>query len=261
MLHPVPHVAQPILDGPVSVDTDVFHFVRVRYESSGGYGESWYHFEGRNWQRWETDYPRGELNLLIRLNELTSLRVNPEPIVLRLTDDALFDYPFIFMSDVGWQVLSRAERVRLKQYLDRGGFLWVDDFWGNAEWANFQRNMKGVAPNWSWQAIPAGHPILNAVYPMKQCPQIPARIFFETRGMMYDPHWVHRQPAGDDAGVSTVHLIGLFNERGRMVAIATHNTDIADGWEREGEDREYFERFSINSYAIAINILFYAFTH
>jgi hypothetical protein len=258
---PVLDAAEPIPDAPVATEPDSFTFVRVRYESSGGYGESWYHYEGRDWQRWETDYPRAELNLLFRLNELTSIRVNPQPIVLRLTDDALFDYPFIFMSDVGWQVLSRAERTRLKQYLNRGGFLWIDDFWGNAEWANLLRNTQAISSQWSWRPLPAGHPILKAVYPMQQCPQIPARIFFESRRMAHDPHWVHRQPAGGDAGVSTVRLMGLFSEQGRLLAVATHNTDIADGWEREGEDREYFERFSINSYAMAINILVYAFTN
>ena len=109
---------------------DRFTFVRVEYDSSGGFGESWYRYEGRDWERWETDFPRAERNLLFRLTELTSLSINPEPISLRLTDSRIFDYPFLFMSDVGWQVLSRQEKGQLHRYLKRGGFLWVDDFWG-----------------------------------------------------------------------------------------------------------------------------------
>ena len=135
-------------------DADAFTFVRIKYESTGGFGESWYRYEGRDWERWETDYPLAEKNLILRLNELTSMRVNPEPIVLRLTDNELLDHPFIFMSDVGWQKLSPEELSALERYLDRGGFLWVDDFWGQAEWSNFARNMGTLEPAWKWRAIP-----------------------------------------------------------------------------------------------------------
>lgn len=242
-------------------NSDAFTFVRVQYDSSGGYGESWYHYEGRDWQRWETDYPRGELNLLFRLNQLTSLRVNPEPIVLRLTDPRLCDYPFIFMSDVGWQVLNEAEALALSRFLLRGGFLWIDDFWGDAEWQNLQSNTRKMGSQWNWRPIPPDHEILNSVYPLETCPQIPARIFYESTRQTFDPPSVHRSPSGGVSGVSQVHFMGLFDPSGRLAAVATHNTDIADGWEREGEDHEFFQRFSINSYALTVNILTYAMTH
>jgi len=242
-------------------DADSFTFVRIKYESTGGFGESWYRYEGRDWERWETDYPLAEKNLILRLNELTSMRVNPEPIALRLTDDELLDHPFIFMSDVGWQKLSPEELSSLERYLDGGGFLWVDDFWGQAEWNNFARNMGTLKPAWKWRAIPSEHPILTIVYPLKECPQVPARIFFEQSGLPWDPPQVHRYPSGGDVGVRTVHFMGLFDTDDRLLAVATHNTDIADGWEREGESEEFFQRFSIQSYAITINILFYALTH
>ena len=236
-------------------------FVRVRYDSTGGYGESWYHYEGRDWERWETDYPRAERNLIFRLRQLTSLRLNPEPIVLRLSDQRIFDHPFLFMSDVGWQQLSRVERQSLANYLERGGFLWVDDFWGDAEWRNLVRNTGNLRPNWKWKSIPGTHPILSVVYDLKECPQIPARIFYAQSRLPYDPPGVHRFPTGGIAGVNTVNFMGLFDANGRLLAVATHNTDIADGWEREGESKEFFERFSVQSYAISINILVYAMTH
>jgi hypothetical protein len=66
---------------PTGTADDVFTFVRIRYDSSGGYGESWYHYEGRDWERWETDYPRAERNLMFRLTELTSIKVDPNPIL------------------------------------------------------------------------------------------------------------------------------------------------------------------------------------
>ena len=246
---------------PTSNSSDSFTFVRIQYDSTGGYGESWYRHEGRDWQRWETDYPRAETNLIIRLTQLTSLKVNPEPIVLRLTDSQIYDHPFIFMSDVGWQLLSETERKALKLYLATGGFLWIDDFWGDAEWENMQRNTSDLDASWQWKPIADDHPILRIVYRLKSCPQVPARIFYDATGQDYDPPGVHRYPSGGTAGVNTVNFMGLYNTNGRLLAVATHNTDIADGWEREGESKEFFDRFSVKSYALTINILFYAMTH
>lgn len=240
---------------------DSFTFVRVRYDSTGDFGESWYHYEGRDWQRWETDYPRAEKNLLTRLNQLTSLKLATEPIVLRLTDKSLNDYPFIFMSDVGWMRLSTEEKSSLTKYLANGGFLWIDDFWGDAEWHNLIANTKDLDPNWKWNEMPAEHPIFSIVYRLKSCPQVPARIFFAQTGLPYDPPGVHRYPTGGIRGCNQVNFQGLFDSDGRLLAIATHNTDIADGWEREGESRAFFKRFSIDSYAMSINILVYAMTH
>lgn len=246
---------------PAKFRADQFRMVRVQYDSVGGRGEAWYAYEGRIWQRWETDFPRAELNFLYRLAELTSLVVDPEPISLKLTDSRIYDYPFLFMSDVGWQALTSEELSILGQYLERGGFLWIDDFWGQAEWDNLEQQTRRSYPNWQWQEIPSDHPIHRAVYPLDGCPQVPARIFYESTGLPYDPPWMHRQPNGGDADLSQVHFRGLFDEEGRLLAVATHNTDIADGWEREGEDKDYFERFSVATYALGINILFYAFSH
>lgn len=240
---------------------DAFKFVRVRYDSTGGFGESWYTHEGRDWQRWETDFPQAEKNLILRLKELTSMRVDPDPIVLRLTDPRIYDHPFLFMSDVGWQYLSNAETNALTRYLETGGFLWVDDFWGVGEWNNFYRNVGKLRSDWKWQPIPKGHPIFTIVYPLEECPQVPARIFYAQSGLEFDPPGVHRYPSGGYEGVRDVHFMGLFDRNDRLLAVATHNTDIADGWEREGESLDFFERFSIRSYAITINILFYAMTH
>ena len=240
---------------------DVFTFARVRYDSTGGFGQSWYQYEGRDWERWETDFPRADRNLLFRLQQLTSLTVAPEPVVIRLTDERLFDFPLVYMSDVGWQELSSAEKRQLRVYLQRGGFLWADDFWGQAEWDNFHRNTKHLVPNSQWREIPKTHPLLSMVYPLKQCPQVPARVFYAQRRVSYDPPEIHRYPNGGVADLSQVHLMGLFDADDRLMAIATHNTDIADGWERESESQVFFQTFSVNAYAFAVNVIVYAQTH
>jgi hypothetical protein len=231
------------------------------YDSVGGPGEAYYPGDSGWTPRWATDHPVGAKNLTWRLHQLTSIQANQGTLLLRLTDPRLFDFPFIFMSDPGWQLLPQEDRKALKQYLANGGFLWVDDFWGKAEWDNLEFNLRETAPHWKWFDIPSDHPIMSIVYPLKECPQVPAIQLYRRGGDTYDPPWIHKQPHGGITELSQVHFRGLKDENGRLVAVATHNTDIADGWEREGDDEEFFERFSIRSYALAINILTYAMSN
>ena len=232
-----------------------FTFVRIRYDSAGDYGESWYTFEGRDWERWETDYPDADENFLYRLAELTTLKPNPKSIVRRLTDEDLFDFPFIYMCDVGWMVLNGEEKQRLRAYLLQGGFLWVDDFWGDAEWDNFEEIMVDVLPETRWREVPVNHPIFSMVFPLKGCPLIPARIF-AIQGWTTEPDWNHKS-----GGLEEAHCRGYFGRDGRLMVVATHNTDIGDGFEREAEGEWYFEKYSKSAYAIGINIVVYALTH
>lgn len=239
-----------------------FTFVRVEYDSEGGMDEAYYYYEGKLWLRWETDYPEAEENFLYRLGQLTTIDSNPEPISLRLTDPELPKYPFIYMSDVGWQVLNEEEQRGLRQYLLQGGFLWVDDFWGTPELENFVFNMEQVFPELEWRDIPPSHPIMKIVFPLEECPQVPARVFARPGSeQTWDPPQMHRGRGWDVSDVDHVNFRGLFDENNRLMAVMTHNSDIGDGWEREAEDPWYFETFSVKSYAMGINIIVYAMTH
>jgi hypothetical protein len=117
--------------------SDVFTFVRIRYNSHG------------DWRggKWATDYPDSDLNFSYRLHELTSLEVDPNGKIIELTDDALFDYPFIYLIEPGRMWLDDVEVLALRRYLLNGGFLMVDDFWGEDEWSNFHENIKRVFPD------------------------------------------------------------------------------------------------------------------
>lgn len=247
-------------EAPAPMSMDKFTFVRIQYDSVGGWGEAYYDYDGRRWFRWETDYPEADENFIFRMGELTTSGPNPSAIVHRLTDEEIFRYPFVYMCDVGWMDLSPKEAERLGEYLNRGGFLWADDFWGQAEWDNFEFNMNMALPDLQWKEIPKDHPILSIVFPLESCPQVPARDFAEG-GWQWDPPGIHRQPAGGEAGVNKVGFRGWFDDDGRLMAVATFNTDIGDGFEREGYDQWYFENFSIQSYAMGINIVVYALTH
>lgn len=221
---------------------DVFTFVRIRYGSAWRYG------------KWATDYPDSDQNFSFRLQQLTSLKVDPVPIILELTDPRLFDYPWIYIIEPGELIFTDEEVVVLRRYLLSGGFLMVDDFWGEDEWANFADQMKRVFPDREPQELPITHPIFSCVFPLKEKPQVPN---------------IHQGMESQYTGVTwerwdaqTPHYKAIFDDNGRMMAFICHNTDLGDGWEREGESEYYFREFSEKkAYPLGINSVFYAMTH
>ncbi|WP_425613910.1 DUF4159 domain-containing protein [Anatilimnocola sp. NA78] len=222
--------------------SDVFTFVRIRYESTGG--------RGRGGGGWATDYPDSDLNFSYRLHELTSLEVDPNGKILELTDDALFDYPFIYIIEPGRMWLREEEVVALRRYLNNGGFLMVDDFWGEDEYANLYENMKRVFPNREPVELPLEHEIFHCVYDLKKKPQVPSIHAW------YNGLTTERYDAEE------AHYRAIFDDEGRMMVIICHNTDLGDGWEREGMDPQYFKEMSEKySYPMGINIVTYAMTH
>ncbi len=242
----------------VFIDLTEVNLTRVVYDSIGGWGEAYYQFEGRVWARWETDYPQAEHNFAKRLRQLTRLNPAALPARRRLTDPDLGDFPLIFMSDVGYANFSTEDADALRDYLKNGGFLWADDFWGDAEWASLERFMKVVLPGNRWREVPIDHPIFHTVFEMDEMPQIPARSFAGRGLQTSEPPWVHRYPAGS---LEKATMRGYFDDDGRLMVIGTHNTDVADGWEREAYGQWYFERFSTKSYRLGVNVYTYVLTH
>jgi hypothetical protein len=223
-------------------EKNVFTFVRVRRERKDGTGGSWF-----------TDTPDSDLNLSYRLQQMTSLKVDPNGRYIHLTDPDLSDYPFIYMVEPGTLSLNDDEVLALRKYLLKGGFLMLDDFWGEGEWQGMAEEMKKVFPDRQWVELPLSHPIYHCVFQITSKGQVPGIWYWERSGGETSEH-------GADSAV--VHHRAIFDDKGRMMVIATHNTDNGDGWEREGEDHEYFEQFSEKiSYPLGINIIFYCMTH
>ena len=177
--------------------SDVFTFVRVRYSSAGGYG--------RHGGNWHTDYPDAELNFSYRLREMTALDVDPNGKVLELTDEALLDYPWAYLIEPGRMALTDAEVAGLRRYLLNGGFLMVDDFWGELEWANFYQEIKRVFPDREPIELPLEHEIFHIVYDLKKKPQVP------------NIHaWLQTGRSDDNRpDASEVHYKALFDDKGR----------------------------------------------
>ena len=225
---------------------DVFTFVRVEYDSVG---------RGRWWCRWDNDYPSGDWNFSFRLQQLTSLHVDPNGRVLRLTDPELFNHPFIYMAAIGRLSLSEAEAKCLRRYLLNGGFLMVDDFWTRPVWEHLAAQMKLVFPHREPRELSLDHEIFHNVYDFKQKPQV-TDIQAWRRGLKFEP-W-----SGDSEGDEDPHFWGFFDDAGRLMALLCHNNDIGDGWEREGEDSGYFREYSEQwAYPLGINVITYAMTH
>ena len=225
---------------------DVFTFVRVVFDSV--------RLDGRRGGGWRTDWPASDLNFSFRLQQLTSMQVNPATRYLKLTDPELFDYPFIYLVEPGALVFGDEEVKALRCYLDNGGFLMVDDFWGQDEWYSFYVEIRRVFPDREPVELPLEHPIFHCVYDLKQKPQIPS-IGHAQQGRFSGRTW-------ERPDAETPHYKAIFDDDGRMAAIICHNTDLGDGWEREGEDPWYFHQFSEKyAYPLGINIVTYAMTH
>lgn len=221
---------------------DLFTFVRIRYRSNGRWA-------------WDTDYPDADLNFSYRLQQLTSLHTDPDGVILDLTDPRLFDYPFVYMIEPGYISLDSEEETSLRTYLENGGFMMVDDFWGEGEWSSFEEEMLQVFPNRKFVDIPLEHPIFHCVYDLTERPQIPAIGFAQSlgNGEIY---------TAQGPGTEEVHYRAMYDDNGRMMMFVGHNTDLGDGWEREGENQWYFTEFSEKkAYPLGINIIFYAMTN
>ena len=222
-------------------------YTRVRAESSG--------------IGWQTDYPYAEINLTTRLSELTKTRVsrdvNGEPnyFVVRPTDDALFNCPFVVASDAGTIGFDPPEAARLREYLLKGGFLWVDDFWGSQAWEHWASEIAEVLPpsEFPIEDVALNDPMLRSMYEIDQIPQITNIQFWRGSGGAYTSE------RGADS--EEVHLRAIRNPAGRIMVLMSHNTDIADSWEREGEDPAFFYQFSPRGYALGVDVLLHALTH
>jgi hypothetical protein len=248
----------PMWENEPQFEEDVFTFVRVIYNEGGygGYGRRGRRGRGGGGGNWQTDFPFSDNNFSFRLQQLTSMKVNPWPVQLELTDERLFDYPFIYMIEPGNLQFTEDEVLALRKYLLAGGFLMVDDFWGDYQWENFYEQIKRVFPDREPTELPLDHEIFNIVYRLKEKPQTPS-INAALEGRPWGVTW--EEHGGDSR---TVHYRGIFDDKGRMMAIICHNTDLGDGWEREGEDPWYFKEFAEKkAYPMGINIIVYAMTH
>ncbi|PYQ80215.1 MAG: transmembrane prediction [Acidobacteria bacterium] len=208
---------------------------------------------------WDTDFPGADNNFSVRLGELTNVAVRldasgqPDYVVVRLTDPLLSRCTMLHLEDAGTARFTDEEVEALRAYLLKGGFMTVDDFWGTDAWDQWADEIGRVLPPSAYPIfdIPLDHPIMHTLYDVKEIEQVSSIQFWG--------RWGSVSERGADS--ARVNFRGINDEKGRLMVVMAHNTDIPDTWEREGENKEYFDRFSPNGYAVGVNIVLYALTH
>ena len=251
----------PEWKNPRGFEKDAFIFARVVFRTVPDYTDG-YNYGGH--LGWWVDFPDADLNFSYRLQQLTTIRTDPDCRVLRLTDADLAEYPMIYTEHVEHMRLPDPQVDILRRYLLNGGVLFINDFWNSRSWAGFEAEMKRVLPGRNWNELAADHPIFHCVFDLKgtmQSWQVPTMQFWNRDFNPRDPDSVlQRRPRGP--GSENMRVRTWLDDKGRIMVIAIHNSDVSDGWEREGEDDAYFHTFSEKiAYPLGINIIFYLMTH
>lgn len=228
-----------------------FNFCRLMYNSDrsepGGSG-------------WSTDYWDADINFSTRLGELTKTTISRRPdgtpnhLTVRISDPLLFQCPFLSATDVGTALFSDDEAEVLRNYLLKGGFLWVDDFWGPYAWESWVNQIsKVLSPaQFPIRDIGLDHPVRRTLFEFTDLPQIPSINFWrQSGGETSERYEMSAQP----------NFRGIADEHGRLMVVMTHNTDISDAWEREAADPQFFFSFSPQGYAVGLDVVLYGMTH
>jgi Domain of unknown function (DUF4159) len=239
------------MDWPVNAGfkEDVFTFARLKHQTGGGFGF------GRR-ASWAEDYPLADVMLSFRVHQITSMNVRSGPNPIDITKEDLAKFPFVYLSGVETLSFQEQEMVALREYLLNGGFMMVDNFWGDAAWKNFQAEMRRLFPGREAVDLGIDHPIFHAVYNFKTKPQMPTAGVYQSFGVFYDPNRDYDVMSHDP------HYFAMYDDKGRIMMIICHNNHFGDGWEHEGDDPNYFHVISEGmAYPMFINILVYAMSH
>jgi len=224
-----------------ATDDGEFFFARMQYGDARGRLGRW----GRG--AWLTDWPEAETHLLQGLDRLTRVDTGAQGVAVGLADDELMKYPWLYAVEVGRWYLEDAEAARLREYLLRGGFLMVDDFWGTYQWAVFVESMSRVFPDRPIVDLEDDHELLHVLYDLDQRIQIPGRSYFYSGVTWqedgYVPYWR-----------------GILDDDGRVMVAINFNMDMGDAWEH-ADDPYYPEPMTALAYRFAVNYLIYAMTH
>lgn len=231
-------------EAPVYASKAEFHFIRLEYVDLFTSRRGW----GRGW--WMQDWPAAEIHFAQGIRRLTRLDIG-EWRHLRITDDRIFEYPWVYATQVGYWDLSDAETARLREYLLRGGFLVVDDFHGPEDWAVFRETMQRVFPKRPILDIDAEHPMMHVLYDIRERTQIAG-----LRHLRIGPGGTtFVQPQ------ATPPLWrAIYDDQDRMVVAINFNMDIGDAWEH-ADLPQYPEPMTGLAYRFGINYIIYSMTH
>jgi hypothetical protein len=223
-----------------------YTFVRTIYESPmRGSGRGGYYGGGT----WTTDYPEADNNFIVGLREWagTNLKIAPRPEALEILDDRIFDFPLLYIVEPGFMELSNEQAARLREYIMRGGFIFLDDFWGEYEWRNVQEQFRKIVPEYEIKELSLSHPIFHSYLDVEEVVQVP-NVYNASRGVT------------SEKGGVVPYYMGIENKDGRMVAFFARNSDLGDAWEWINEPA-YPVKYGLPAYKVGINVVIYAMSH
>jgi hypothetical protein len=226
---------------------DVFTFARLCYPFRRGL-------------RWTAGYTETELNFFWRLHQLTSVQVNPFPVIIDIDAGQLRHHPFLYVSEPSNMDISDEQARVLREYMLKGGFILMDDFLGGKEWKVFAPTFKKILPDRGFTELKPDHPAFYSVFDLSQPPQVHSNVYWEEMRRQGRTN-MHNEIRPDAAQPI---FRAVHDDRGRMVMLICLNNDLGDGWEQEQEQSDpwYFSNVSEkHAYPLGINIVFYALTH
>ena len=224
--------------GQPAVKFGEFTFARLRYNGGGWRGGGW-----------ATDWPKADEQFLAGLRNWvqSSLSISDEPTTVIPTDLNLFKYPFVYIVEPGHMELADEHAAQLREYLLRGGFLMLDDFWGSREWDNVQEQMRKVFPEYQIKELSLDHPIFHCYFDINEVLQVP-NVRYIYSGITYEQDGY------------TPHYEAITNEDGRVMVFIARNADNGDAWEWIDEPR-YPLKYGLGAYRLGTNLIVYAMTH
>ena len=218
-----------------------FYWTRAIYS---GYGRRGF-FRGGGGGSWRTDFPKGDRQFLIVLKRLVRLNAYDWENAVFLDDPNLRKFPVLYIVEPGGMDLTEPEVEGLRGYLDAGGFLIVDDFWGPGQWDTFEYNIRRVYPDRPIVDVGLDHPIYSAYYDIDEVVQVPAI------GRVYNPAECYG---------CYPQIKGMYDDDERLMVIINFNTDLGDAWEW-AEDPRYPLPLSTYAYEMGANMIVYAMSH
>lgn len=211
-----------------------------------------YHSPFRGWRRgaWAVDFPEADYHFIMGVRDWsgTNLNISAEPEQLQILDERLFDYPLIYFVEPGFMELSDEEARRLREYVGRGGFLFLDDFWGEAEWHHVRAQMRRVFPKYEITDLPLDHAVFHCYFDIDEVVQVPGIGSWLYGGVTHEK------------GGTIPHYMGIQDHTGRLLAFIARNCDLGDAWEWIDEPR-YPLQYGLAAYRVGINVIIYAMTH
>ncbi len=228
-------------DPPDAYEKGEYSFARLRYRGAGGGGRR---FRGGSWA---TDSNKSERQFIQGVRRLTRVHARSVEEIIDASSDDVYNWPWLYAVEVGRWGLSDAEAKRLRDYLDRGGFLMFDDFHGTDQWSGFMDTLQKVFPDKPVVDIENADPIFHVLYDLQDRFQVPGRQF------------LYSGRTSEQDGIEA-RWRGIYDSKGRLQIAICHNMDLGDAWEW-ADDPQYPEKFASLAYRIGINYVVYAMTH